>query len=69
MRIKQEEQKRKATKDRADVTFEEERLALEKIEVGIDAQKAGVKMRADNRVDANKTALEVAKLLNAAKKE
>jgi hypothetical protein len=69
MQIKQEEQKRKVTKDRADVTLEEQRLDLEKIEVGIDAQKAGVKMRADNRAEANKTDLEVAKLMADLEKE
>ena len=69
MQIKQEEQKRKITKDRADATLEEQRLDLEKIEVGIDAQKAGVKMRTDNRAEANKTDLEVAKLMADLEKE
>jgi len=69
MQIKQEEQKRKTTRDRADVTFEEQRLELEKLEVGIDAKKAGVKMRADRESEANKTDLELTKLLNSVKKE
>jgi hypothetical protein len=67
--IKQEEQKRKATKDRADITLEEQRLELEKLEVGIDAKKAGVKVRADGRSEANKTNLELAKLAANTKKE
>ena len=69
MQIKQEEQKRKTTKDRADVTFEEQRLELEKLEVGIDAKKAGVKMRADRESEANKTDLELTKLMAVTKKE
>jgi len=67
MQIKQEEQKRKLTKDMADVKLEEERLQLEKIEVGIDAKKAGVKMRADKRSEQNKMDLEVIKLADAKK--
>ena len=69
MQIKQEEQKRKVTKDRADVTLEEQRLELEKLEVGIDAKKAGVKMRADRQSEANKTDLELTKLAASTKKE
>ena len=69
MQIKQEEQQRKTTKDRADVTFEEQRLELEKLEVGIDAKKAGVKMRADRESEANKTDLELTKLMAVTKKE
>ena len=67
MQIKQEEQKRKLTKDMADVKLEEERLQLEKIEVGIDAKKAGVKMRADKRSEQNKMDLEVIKLADSKK--
>ena len=69
MQIKQEEQKRKTTKDRADVTLEEQRLELEKLEVGIDAKKAGVKLRADRESEANKTDLEMTKLMAVTKKE
>ena len=69
MQIKQEEQKRKVTKDRVDVTFEEQRLELEKLEVGIDAKKAGVKIRADRQSEANKTDLELTKLSASTKKD
>ena len=45
-----------------DAKLEEDRLQLEKIEVGIDAKKSGVKMRADKRSEQNKMDLEVIKL-------
>ena len=69
MQIKQEEQKRKLTKDMADVKLEEERLQLEKIEVGIDAKKAGEKMKADKKATNEKTELEILRLATANKKE
>ena len=69
MQIKQEEQKRKLTKDMADVKLEEQRIELEKLEVGIDAKKAGVKMRADKQANRTKTELEIARLAATSKKE
>jgi hypothetical protein len=69
LQLRQEEQKRKLVKDVADAKIEEERLNLEKMELGIDAQKAGVKMRADRRAERNKTDMEVAKLVSDIAKE
>jgi len=69
MQIKQEEQKRKLTKDMADVKLEEQRLELEMLEVGIDAKKAGVKLRADKQTSRTKTELEIARLAATTKKE
>jgi len=69
MQIKQAEQKRKLTKDMADVKLEEARIELEKLEVGIDAKKAGVKMRADKQANRTKTELEIARLAATNKKE
>ena len=69
LQLRQEEQKRKLVKDVADAKIEEERLNLEKMELGIDAQKAGVKMRADRRAARNKTDMEVAKLVSDIAKE
>jgi hypothetical protein len=61
--IKQEEQKRKLTKDMVDAKLEEQRIELEKLEVGIDAKKAGVKLRAETRAAQNKADLEVLNIL------
>ncbi len=63
LQIRQEEQKRKVVKDMADAKLEQERIKLEKLEVGIDAKKAGVKLRADKRAEKNKTDLEIARLV------
>jgi len=67
IQIKQEEQKRKLVKDIADAKLEEQRLELETLEVGIDAKKAGVKMRADKQASRTKTELEIAKLATTKK--
>ena len=69
MQIKQEEQKRKLTKDQADVMLEEQRLELERLEVGIDAKKAGVKLRADRKSETDKTDLEIARLVASTKED
>jgi len=61
--IKQEEQKRKLAKDMVDAKLEEQRIELEKLEVGIDAKKAGVKLRAETRAAQNKADLEVLNIL------
>jgi len=61
--IKQEEQKRKLTKDMVDAKLEEQRIELEKLEVGIDAKKAGVKLRAETRAAQSKADLEVLNIL------
>jgi len=52
-----------------DAKLEEERLKLEKLEIGIDAKKAGVKMQADKRAISDKTELEILKLATTNKKE
>jgi hypothetical protein len=67
--IKQEEQKRKLTKDMVDAKLEEQRIELEKLEVGIDAKKAGVKLRAETRAAQNKTDLEVLNILERNRKK
>tara|TARA_R100001443_G_scaffold107816_1_gene117858 strand:+ start:735 stop:3191 length:2457 start_codon:yes stop_codon:yes gene_type:complete len=67
IQIKQEEQKRKLVKDIADAKLEEQRLELETLEVGIDAKKAGVKMRADKQASRTKTELEIAKIATTKK--
>jgi hypothetical protein len=67
--IKQEEQKRKLTKDMVDAQLEEQRIELEKLEVGIDAKKAGVKLRAETRAAQNKTDLEVLNILERNRKK
>jgi hypothetical protein len=67
--IKQEEQKRKLTKDMVDAKLEEERIELEKLEVGIDAKKAGVKLRAETRAAQNKADLDVLNILERNRKK
>ena len=67
--IKQEEQKRKLTKDMVDAKLEEQRIELEKLEVGIDAKKAGVKLRADTNSARNKADLEVLRILENSRKK
>lgn len=67
--IKQEEQKRKLTKDMVDAKLEEERIELEKLEVGIDAKKAGVKLRAETRAAQNKADLDVLNILEKNRKK
>ena len=69
LQIKKEEQKRKVVKDLADAKLEQERIKLEKLEVGIDAKKAGVKLRADKQSERNKNNLEVAKILASREKK
>lgn len=66
--LQQKEQKRKITKDMLDAEIEQERLELEKLEVGIDAKKAGVKLRAETRAAQNKTDLDVLNILERNRK-
>ena len=67
IQLRQEEQKRKLVKDMADAKLEEERIQLEKLEVGIDAKKAGVKLRADTRKEKN--IIEASKVITELKKD
>ena len=53
----------------ADVKLEEERIQLEKLEVGIDAKKAGVKLRADTRKEKEKNIIEASKVITELKKD
>ena len=66
--LQQKEQKRKITKDMLDAEIEQERLELEKLEVVIDAKKAGVKLRAETRAAQNKTDLDVLNILERNRK-
>ncbi len=47
MQLRQGEQERKIAKDLSDAKLEKERINLEKVELGMDAQKAGVEMRSN----------------------
>lgn len=69
MQLKEQEQQRKIAKDVVDAKLEKDRIDLEKLELGMDAQKAGVKLRADRQAEKNKTDLEVAKLMSNRSKE
>ena len=69
MQLREQEQQRKIAKDVVDAKLEKDRIDLEKLELGMDAQKAGVKLRADRQAEKNKTDLEVAKLMSNRSKE
>ena len=69
IQLRQEEQKRKLTKDMADAQLKERELELDKLEIGIDAKKAGVKMQAEKRRDKDKTNLEASKIITQLKRD
>ena len=69
VQLRQEEQKRKLTKDMADAQLKERELELEKLEIGIDAKKAGVKMQAEKQKNRDKAKLEASKVLTQIKKD
>ena len=69
MQLREQEQQRKIAKDVVDAKLEKDRIDLDKLELGMDAQKAGVKLRADRQAEKNKTDLEVAKLMSNRSKE